>query len=152
MNKLKHAFDIRKQELHCQLTIPIIRYLEELYGTKRMIEIVEPLGLSVTYSKNNSNWMSFSYYNELLKKVVQVTGDELTPYKAALNVNPKSYFDFILFIVHNRLFSGSPKWVYKLLFRENIYRRYSKIGTSSRHNTTTMPFRACLQLSRLAWV
>lgn len=128
MNKLNHAFDIRKQELHCQLTIPFIRYLEELYDTKRMIEIVEPLGLSIAYLKNKNNWMSFSYYNELLRKIVKVTGDELAPYKAAFQINPKSYFDFLLFIVYNKMWSGSPKLLYKMICTKNIYKRYAKIG------------------------
>ncbi|MBN1798074.1 MAG: response regulator [Spirochaetales bacterium] len=128
MNKLSQTFDTRKQELHCQLTIPLIRYLEELYGTKRMIEIVEPLGLSVPYLKNNSNWMSFAYYNELLEKVVQVTGDELAPYKATFKINPKTYFDFVLFIIYNKMWSGSPRRLYKIIFSKNIYKRYTKIG------------------------
>jgi signal transduction histidine kinase/CheY-like chemotaxis protein len=139
MNKLNQAFAIRKQELNCQLTIPFIRYLEELYGTKKMIEIVEPLGLPVTYLKNKSNWMSFSYYNELLKKIVNITGDELAPYKAAFQLNPKAYFDFILYMAYNRMWSVSPKLLYRMMFNKKIYKRYVKIGVftilSSKQNS-----------------
>jgi signal transduction histidine kinase len=122
--------DYKKQELNCGVNaIPILTYLEELYGKKKMIEIVEPLGLPIPFLINKSNWISFDYYSLLLKKLVEITKDEKAPYKVPFSMSkPQAIVKDIFLASYASIFLGSPKNIYKLIFGKNIYKRYTKIG------------------------
>ena len=122
--------DYKKQELNCGVNaIPILTYLEELYSKKKMIEIVEPLGLPVPFLLNKNNWISFDYYSLLLKKLVETTKDEKAPYKVPFSMSkPQAIVKDIFLASYASIFLGSPKNIYKLIFSKNIYKRYTKIG------------------------
>src|SRR4030042_452528 len=83
----------RKKEILCgNFVFHILKYLEDLYGYKRMCSIVEELGLEISYVQKKSNWVSYDYYCLLLNKLVEVTKDEKAPYKIFLKNKKSSIF------------------------------------------------------------
>lgn len=130
--------DYKKQELNCGVNVvPVLAYLEDLYGRKKMIEIVESLGLPVSFLMVKSNWISFNYYNLLLEKLVAVTKDEKAPYKVPFSMNkPQTFLKDLILATYSSLFLGSPKKIYKLIFSKYIYKRYTKIGDFSIRSST----------------
>ena len=93
-----------------------------------MPALVEPLGLPLPFLKNKSNWISFDYYDQLLQRVVQATGDEEAPFRAAFSVRPQEVYDYILYAAYTTLWSGSPRAAYALSLGSSMYRRWTKIG------------------------
>ena len=120
----------KKQELNCGVNvIPVLTYLEDLYGKNKMLEFVEPLGLSVSFLMDKRNWVSYDYYILLLEKLVEITKDEKAPYKVPFSMNkPQLFLKDLILATYSSLFLGSPKKIYKLIFNKHIYKRYTKIG------------------------
>ncbi len=136
-------FEAKKQELNCGVnTIPLVNYIENLFGYKKMCEIIEPLGLPVSFLINKRNWVSHAYYTALLTRLVEETGDEMAPYKISFSMKPKSIFEDIYYAAYATIFLGSPKYIYKLVFSKPVYKRYTKIGDfeilSSKNNSMTV--------------
>ena len=117
-----------KQELSCVNVVPLLAYLGQKAGEEKVPSIVEPLGLPLSFLKNKSNWISFEYYNRLLKRLVQATGDEEAPFRAAFSVRPQEVYDYILYAAYATLWSGSPRAAYALSLGSSMYRRWTKIG------------------------
>ena len=136
--------NFKKQELNCGVNvIPILTYIEDLYGKNKMIKIIESLGLPVSFLINKSNWVSFDYYSLLLKKLVEVTKDEKAPYKVPFSMSkPQAIVKDIFLASYASIFLGSPKNIYKLIFSKYFYKRYTKIGDfevlSSKLNSITI--------------
>ncbi len=121
--------NLTKNELISGITVyPILRYLEELYGYKEMIQIVQPLGLSIPYLLEKNNWISFEYYNLLLDKLVNVTNDKYAPFKVYLTSDSTNIInDFISVSSPSNLFK-STDFGYKFLFNLLIHKWISKIS------------------------
>jgi signal transduction histidine kinase len=120
--------NITKQELSCISVIPVLQYLEDLFGKERMVQIIESLGLPISFLTNKSNWLSYDYYNNLLDKLVEVTGDAKAPYKAAFSVKPEKLIDYVLYATYTTFWSQSPKLMFTISMGSNIYKRFTKIG------------------------
>ncbi len=117
-----------KKEFLSGITVyPILKYLEELFGYKEMIRLVEPIGLSVSYLLNNNNWISFEYYNLLLEKLVESTKDEEAPYKVFLNLDKKVIKHFLSAAYPANLFN-SLDLGYDFVFNFLIHKWISKVG------------------------
>jgi len=122
------ALGAERQELSCVNLVAILRYLGNQVGTGHEAEIVEPLGLPMAFLEDKRNWISFEYYNRLLAKLVEVTGDEKAPFKAAFAVKPEVAWDFLLYASYATLWSGSPRAAYSISLGSSFYKRYTKIG------------------------
>lgn len=120
--------EAQKQELSCVNVIPIILYLEASRGREETASIVELLGLPLTFLRNKHNWVSYSYYNRLLDKLVEVSGDERAPFKVPFIVKPQAVFEYMLYATYTTLWSGSPKLVYKISLGTDFYKRWTKTG------------------------
>lgn len=118
-----------KKELTSGITVyPILKYLEELFGYKQMIQIIDPLGLTISYLLEKNNWISFEYYNLLLDKLVNVTNDRRAPFKVYLTTDSTNIInDFISVIYPANLFK-STGFGYKFLFNLLIHKWISKIS------------------------
>ncbi|MEW5814845.1 MAG: ATP-binding protein, partial [Spirochaetota bacterium] len=95
----------------------------------QMAQIVEPLGLNLSFLRNTKNWVSYDYYNRLLVKLVEVTGDERAPGKAPFSMKPQEAYEYLLYATYTTLWSGSPRWPYRIIFKSDFYTRWTKIGT-----------------------
>ncbi|MCK4796085.1 MAG: GHKL domain-containing protein [Spirochaetes bacterium] len=138
-------YNDKKQELNCGVNvIPVLIYLENLFGQKKMCDIVEPLGLPVSFLLNKRNWVSYDYYIALFEKLIETTRDKRAPFKAPFSMKPQSIFEDFYYATYSTLLLGSPKQGYKLAFSKVFYKRYTKIGDfeilSSSKNTLTVKY------------
>lgn len=118
-----------KKEFLSGITIyPILKYLEELYGYKEMIQIVESIGLSISYLLNKSNWVSFDYYNLLLERLIEKTEDQEAPLKVYLNLDPQAIIKDYLSVIYPANLFISSDLDGKFLFNLMVHRWISKIG------------------------
>lgn len=70
----------------------ILKYLENLFGFKKMSSLVEELGISIEYLQKSSNWVSYDYYSSLLEMLVNVTHDKNAPFKAFQKESKTNFF------------------------------------------------------------
>ncbi|MBN2545483.1 MAG: GHKL domain-containing protein [Spirochaetes bacterium] len=132
-----NEFEAKKQELNCGVNIiPVIRFLEKNFGMNKTINIVESLGLPLSFLSNKRNWVSYSYYSSLLDKLVEVTEDKRAPFKIASVLRPESIFDDIMYAGYASIFFSNPKIMYKSIISKNIYKTYQKIGDFNLLNET----------------
>jgi len=83
-----------KKEISCRYSIyPILKYLELKLGFFGMREVLEPIGLTIDFLLDRSNWVSFSYYSLLLEKLVEIMNDVNIPYKLFFELDNKSLLD-----------------------------------------------------------
>ncbi len=142
MSTIFSEYEAKKQELGCNINvIPIINYFEKLFGYQKTCEMIEPLGLPVTYLKNKRNWVSYKYYCALLDKLVEVTDDKNSPFNAVFSAKPDSVFQELLYATYSSLFFTSPGNAYKVALSKDFSQRYTKIGffefiTSTRNSIT----------------
>ena len=137
--------EAKKQELNCGVnTIPLLKYLENIFGYSKMCEITEPLGLPVSFLLNKRNWVSYDYYISLLEKMVEVTKDENAPFKMTFSLQPQYIFEELYYSTYSTIFL-TPKIVYKFMFNEFIYTRYQKTADfkilSSTRNSLIVEFK-----------
>jgi signal transduction histidine kinase len=98
-------------ELKCVVAIPLLRFLRDKRGEREMACIVSETGMTVEYLENANNWISYDCFCALLRKLVEVTGDERAPFDAALwHSNRTSYRGIGLFVIH----MGTPSMAYRL--------------------------------------
>ena len=144
MTKKLSEFDAKKLELNCGVNvIPLLNYFEEVVGYKRMVENTESVGLPISFLKIKSNWVSYEYYNRLLEKLVETTGDENAPFKIAFSMGkPQSIFRDVRYAALATVFLGSPKLMYKAIITKSFYETFTKVGDfeyiSSTSNSITV--------------
>lgn len=129
MSKDNLKSNYRKKEILCgNFVFHILKYLEDIFGYKKMCNIVEELGLEISYIQKKSNWVSYEYYCLLLKKLVEVTKDAKSPYKIFLKNKKSSIFGG--YYLNYPLNYFSPKeFNLKFKFLLLIHKKISKIGS-----------------------
>jgi len=137
-NNIKiNEFNAKKQELNCGVNIiPIITFLEKELGKDKAIELIESLGLPLSFLSNKRNWVSYDYYSTLLDKVVEVTQDNRAPFKIASVLRPETTFNYIMYAGYATIFLSNPKIMYKTMLSKNIYQTYQKLGEFNILNET----------------
>lgn len=63
----------------------ILRTFEEKYGKDELIAFIKDSGLPLEYFDDENNWISYSYLCNLLKSLVEYTGDANAPFAYGLN-------------------------------------------------------------------
>jgi signal transduction histidine kinase len=139
-------YSAERQELSCVNVLSLLALLGQKAGEHAVAGIVEPLGLPLAFLGEKSNWISFEYYNRLLSKVVQVTGDADAPYRAAFCVRPQEVYDYILYAAYATLWSGSPRAAYALSLGSSFYKRWTKIGDFAVISSTASSMKVTLTL------
>jgi signal transduction histidine kinase len=137
-----------KQELSCVNVLSLLQYLGDKVGREHLAEVVEPLGLSLSFLRTKSNWISYEYYNRLLTTLVEVTNDERAPFRAAFSVQPQEIYDYILYAAYTTLWSGSPRAAYTISLGSSFYKRWTKIGDFEILSSTPSSLRVGLTLKR----
>ena len=107
-----------KIELTCHTMKSIIVYLEEKYGRDKAVDFIHNTGMPIEYVEDGNNWISFDYYKRLLKKLIEYTGDENSPYIAGTYAARRKCYGALQSFC---LRIANPRLVYKM-FVENIGR------------------------------
>lgn len=118
----------RRQELSCANVLSVLHYMDETIGAEKAAEIVESLGLPLSFLGNRSNWVSFEYYNRLLNALIEATRDERAPFRAAFSVKPRQALDYIRYAAYSTVWAGSPKPAYMISLGSRFYERWMKIA------------------------
>lgn len=137
-----------RQELSCFNLVSVLRHLETTVGKEALAAVVEPLGLPLPFLRDTRNWVSFEYFNALLDKLVEVTGDEMSPYRAAFSVRPEVAWDFVLYAAYATLWSGSPRAGYAIILGSSFHKRWTKIGDFRLLDIRTTSLRVELALKK----
>jgi hypothetical protein len=140
------ALAAEKQELSCVNVLSLLQYLGEKVGREHLADVVEPLGLPLSFLRTKSNWISYEYYNRLLTTLVHVTNDERAPFRAAFSVQPQEIYDYILYAAYTTLWSGSPRAAYTISLGSSFYKRWTKIGDFEILSSTASSLRVALAL------
>ena len=74
--------DDTRMELSCSVAKTVLLYLKEEHGDPVADEILYSTRMSRSYLEDSSNWISVDYYNRLLDRTVEVTGDPNAPFAA----------------------------------------------------------------------
>jgi signal transduction histidine kinase len=135
-----------KREVSCVNAISILHYLDGRIGPDKTSEIVGPLGLPLSSLRNRKNWISFSYYNRLLAKLVEATDDERAPFKAAFAAKPRKVKEYVAYTAHTVLWSGSPKAGYALSLGPHFTKRFMGIGSFEILESTSTTMKIALTL------
>ncbi len=72
--------DDTRMELSCGIAKTVLLYLTEEHGNHLADEILYSTRMSRSYLEDSSNWISLDYYNRLLERTVEVTGDPNAPF------------------------------------------------------------------------
>jgi signal transduction histidine kinase len=108
-----------RMELNVRTIRPFFSRFENLYGKKELMKLIERTEMPLEYFNDENNWISFDYFNIILKLLVDYTGDPEIPYKfgltAALNMSWgvmatmfKSFASCSL--AYKTIISLSPRW------------------------------------------
>ncbi len=89
-----------KSQLSCRALNCILVYVEEKYGTEALERFVAESGLTLSYLRDQHNWVSWSYYCSLLKTLVKWTGDPDAPYVAGTYSWNKRSWGFFYYITY----------------------------------------------------
>ncbi|NOY53472.1 MAG: GAF domain-containing protein [Deltaproteobacteria bacterium] len=89
-----------KSEFSCRALNSILVYMDGVYGRKALEELIRKTGLSLDYLQDHHNWVSWSYYCNLLKNLVEVTGDPRSPYIAGTRSWDKKSWGFFYYITY----------------------------------------------------
>jgi len=97
-----HRFDdsMVKSEFSCRALNSILVYMEKIHGRKALEDLIRRTGLSLDYLQDHNNWVSWSYYCNLLKALVECTGDPRAPYIAGTYSWNKKSWGFLYYIIY----------------------------------------------------
>ena len=128
-------------ELRCVVVKPILRYLEHLFGTATMMDVISSTQMNLAYLENGNHWISYPYYCRLLARLVEVTNDPKAPLYAARDFsNRKTYNTLEAFLT--RLVT--PVSTYRFLVQFNsLWNRYTSwqlLEISSKHCVIVVKF------------
>lgn len=87
-----------KDEVNCRALNCILVYVEETYGRQALVEFVTRTGMTLDYLRDQNNWVSWSYYCDLLETLVEWTGDASAPFKAGTYSAHKKSWGYLYFI------------------------------------------------------
>ncbi|MFH0976741.1 MAG: ATP-binding protein [Spirochaetota bacterium] len=97
----------------------IIIAFEKKYGRKELIKFIERTGLPLEYFDDENNWISHKYLRDLLKALVDYSGDPNIPYKFGLTTATNLSWGVIKTILksfsscsyaYKKVVSLSPRW------------------------------------------
>ncbi|MDY6932667.1 MAG: histidine kinase dimerization/phospho-acceptor domain-containing protein [Spirochaetota bacterium] len=81
------AIDPKNTRMDFGLTVVnhLLYSFEEEYGKEELRKLIEGTGMPLEFFEKNDNWVSYEYFCNLLKAMVEYTGDPKTPYTYGLN-------------------------------------------------------------------
>jgi len=89
-----------KNEVNCRAFNCILVYIEENYGTQKLEEFITKTGLTLNYLRDQNNWVSWSYYCDLLGGLIEWTGDPKAPYKAGTYSGHKKSWGYLYYVFY----------------------------------------------------
>ncbi len=89
-----------KNEVNCRAFNHILIYLEENFGRGGLQELIEKTGMTVAYLRDQNNWVSWSYYCDLLEELVAWTGDPGAPFKAGTYSGDKRAWGYLHYVFY----------------------------------------------------
>lgn len=87
-----------KDEINCKAFNCILVYIEEVHGKSVLENFISKTGLTLEYLRDQNNWVSWSYYCDLLDALVGWTGDPAAPYKAGTYSGHKKSWGALYYI------------------------------------------------------
>lgn len=87
-----------KDEVNCRVFHCILVFLEETYGAKVLEEFISETGLALEYLRDQNNWVSWTYYCDLLDRLVAWTGDPGAPYRAGTYSGHKRSWGYLYYV------------------------------------------------------
>ncbi len=97
---LKHDESGIKNEVNCRAFNCILVFMKETYGEKALQEFIAQTGMTLEYLEDQNNWVSWSYYCDLLEALVEWTGDAKAPYKAGTYSGHKKSWGYLYYIFY----------------------------------------------------
>lgn len=110
-------------ELKCSCAATVLGYIDASYSVEKKEQLVFESGMNLEYLEDARNWISYAYFNRLLKAMVDLSGNPRAAFDAGRQyTNIDSYGNMARFLIHLL----TPGATYNLMVRHNSL--WNKIG------------------------
>ena len=115
-----------RSELNCNVVGGVLVYVERGFGRAALFELLEALGMPLSYLQDGGNWISYDFFNRLLETMIEQTGNPDAAYEAGLCTGDPGTFAIMRVFASHLL---TVRSVYRLTVR--YHQGYSKISEAT---------------------